>query len=256
MLVLSIFPGRDIIGEAFKQEGFCVVTAGDKIIGNLIQNFHAIPNVFKGVIGCPPCKKHSTAVWGHEATEPDLTSEFERIVREAQPEWFIFENVPRTTKPRIENYMYKEIIVNALDYGAKQSRKRLIIFGSKKFRDFQLEKIPEGQRCKDYFPCVTATEHKYYGHEADNRRSGRKLKRQLTLQEVISLMGLNPEEEQHIINSKFLTKEGKYQIYGNGLEFHQALAIAKAVRKLFPLKEKIDRGNGSPPTDKSVGIRA
>jgi DNA (cytosine-5)-methyltransferase 1 len=237
VLVLSIFPGRDIIGKAFKQEGFCVVTAGDKIIGNLIGNFHAIPNVFKGVIGCPPCKIHSMAIWGNKATEPDLTPEFERIIREAQPDWFIFENVPRTTKPKIEKYINTEIVVNALDYGAKQSRKRLIIFGSKTPKNFQIQKVPKGDVCKDYFPCVTATEHKYYGHPADNRRSGRKVKRQLTLQEVISLMGLNPETEQHIITSKFLTKEGKYQIYGNGLEFHQALAIAKAVRKLFPKTE-------------------
>lgn len=50
-LVLSIFPGIDLLGRAFEEEGFCVVRGPDKLWGGDIRTFHPPAGVFGGVIG-------------------------------------------------------------------------------------------------------------------------------------------------------------------------------------------------------------
>ena len=60
-LVLSTFPGIDLLGHAFKLEGFCVVQGGDVIFGGDIRDEHYPAGKFNGVIGGPPCKWWSSA---------------------------------------------------------------------------------------------------------------------------------------------------------------------------------------------------
>jgi len=82
-LVLSIFPGIDILGRAFEEQGYCVVRGPDKLWGGDIKLFHPPEGVFEGVIGGPPCQEFSAlrhvnkdkpAKWGN------LIPEFERVV--------------------------------------------------------------------------------------------------------------------------------------------------------------------------------
>jgi len=48
-LILSVFPGIDLLGEAFVLEGFCVVRGGDPALGQLgIEHFHPPVNKFVG----------------------------------------------------------------------------------------------------------------------------------------------------------------------------------------------------------------
>lgn len=93
-LVLSTFSGADLLGMAFEQEGFCVVSAGDIMFGHDIKRFHPIPGRFNGLIGGPPCQKHSTAseIRGTEAE--DLIPEFVRVWKEGEFDWCVMENVP------------------------------------------------------------------------------------------------------------------------------------------------------------------
>lgn len=88
-LVLSVFPGVDLLGRAFEEEGFTVVRGPDVLWGGDIRRFRPPAGVFDGVIGGPPCQAHSQLRylvqhrWGR--TAEDLIPEFARCVLEAQP---------------------------------------------------------------------------------------------------------------------------------------------------------------------------
>ena len=106
-LILSIFPGIDVLGRAFEEQGYCVVRGPDKLWGGDIRTFHPPAGIFDGIIGGPPCQEfsilrrpnpHKKAKWGN------LIPEFERVVSEAQPEWFAMENVRTAPIPNIDGY--------------------------------------------------------------------------------------------------------------------------------------------------------
>ena len=91
-VVLSLFPGADLLGRAFEAEGFCVVRGPDILWGGDIQDFHVPAGVFDGVIGGPPCQFASRAAMvGTRAV--NLIPEYLRLVCEARPEWAVMENV-------------------------------------------------------------------------------------------------------------------------------------------------------------------
>jgi hypothetical protein len=48
-LVLSVFPGADLLGRGFEQEGFCVVRGPDLVWGGDVRTFHPPPGAFGGV---------------------------------------------------------------------------------------------------------------------------------------------------------------------------------------------------------------
>lgn len=92
-LVLSLFPGADLLGRAFESEGYCVVRGPDILQGQDIRNFHVSPGRFDGIIGGPPCQAFSVASTFQGTKAIDLIGEFVRIVKEAQPQWAVMENI-------------------------------------------------------------------------------------------------------------------------------------------------------------------
>jgi DNA (cytosine-5)-methyltransferase 1 len=92
-LVLSLFPGIGLLDSAFEAEGFQVVRGPDILWGGDVHRFHVPAGVFTGVIGGPPCQTFSTASAIRGTAKLDLIPEFLRVVREAQPEWVVMENV-------------------------------------------------------------------------------------------------------------------------------------------------------------------
>lgn len=105
------------------------------------------------VSGGPPCQSFSTA-GKREALEDsrgNLILEFIRIISEIQPRFFVMENVRGLTSAKLldrpaGSVLQEEIlpkfldmeyelaigVVNTLDYGIPQDRKRLLIIGSRK----------------------------------------------------------------------------------------------------------------------------
>lgn len=103
-LVLSLFPGIGLLDSAFEAEDFCVVRGPDVIWGGDIRQFHPPSGKFDGAIGGPPCQSFSSLVHlvranGHEPRFGNLIPEFERCILEAQPDWFLMENVPQAPEP-------------------------------------------------------------------------------------------------------------------------------------------------------------
>lgn len=142
-LVLSLFPGLDVLGMGFEQEGYSVVAGPDVVWGRDVREFHVPAGVFEGVVGGPPCQTFSALAnlvraKGLEPRFGNLIPEFVRVVEEAKPKWFLMENVPGVPGdawPRPMPYNTHTFILKneELDagggFGHEQERKRRFWFG-------------------------------------------------------------------------------------------------------------------------------
>ncbi len=161
-LVLSIFPGIDLLGMAFEQEGFCVVQSRDWIFGGDIRGTHFPSGRFDGVIGGPPCQAFSrlTHMVRQNGLYPkfgNLIPEFERVVIETRSQWFVMEEVPDAPRPKVSGYETHEFILNnrqcvdANGNPATPNRSRAITFGYRgERRPLLLDVV-----------CLEATEFEY-----------------------------------------------------------------------------------------------
>lgn len=134
-MVLSLFPGIGLLDRAFESEGFCVVRGPDLLWGGDIHTFHPPANKFDGVIGGPPCQefsplRHLLATQGRKPRHGNLIPEFERVVAEARPAWFLMENVPQAPVPVVLGYISTGLILNNRWVGGVQHRKRRFSFGT------------------------------------------------------------------------------------------------------------------------------
>lgn len=135
-LVLSTFTGAGLMDRGFRESGFCVVSAGDAVTGQPIQEFHALPGIFAGVIGGPPCQRFSGANRTNRDTGAgmELVREFFRVVSEALPAFFLLENVNGLPLKEVEaltplGYTLQRLHLNARDLGFEQNRPRWFVFG-------------------------------------------------------------------------------------------------------------------------------
>jgi len=130
-LILSIFPGIDLFGKAFEQQGACVVQAQDKIMGGDIINFSPPKGRFNGLIGGSPCQDYSRINRNPSDNSDKMLAEYCRVVKEADPDWFLHENVVGVPEFEIEGY-YQQRFNLDLAWFSEYSRLRVFTFGSKK----------------------------------------------------------------------------------------------------------------------------
>ena len=145
-LVLSLFPGIGLLDMAFELEGFCVVRGPDVLWGGDIRNFHPPAGKFDGVIGGPPCQMFSRLAHmvrhnGHEPKFGNLIPEFERCVGEAEPAWFLMEEVPDAPVPAVSEYEVWNCILNNRQLGEAQNRERRFSFGAKNRTVLMIETV-------------------------------------------------------------------------------------------------------------------
>lgn len=208
-VILSIFPGIDLLGRGFEAEGFCVVRGPDPIWGGDIRDFHVPPGIFRGVIGGPPCQDFSSA----RRTEPtgegiEMQGHYARIVTQAAPEWFVMENVPRVPDLHIDGYTVQRFNLNARECGGLQYRLRCFQFGYRSGNPLVIERSePQGKAQR----CCMATE---------GRRPGRR-----SWEDFCALQGLETPLEL-----PGLSVEASYRAVGNGVPVFMARVIARAVR--------------------------
>jgi DNA (cytosine-5)-methyltransferase 1 len=223
-LVLSLFPGADLLGMAFEMEGFSVVKGPDILFGGDIRRFSIPSGRFDGIIGGPPCKVFSDAVEGQVANTVNLIPEFTRIVLEGNPHWWIMENVVGAFCPDLPDV--KKIKFDAWEVGANQHRVRCF------WSNLTLEIEKSTERTSNPWPTVLATEHKYSSGSKDKRRAGRKVGRRMTIQEVNEAMGLPKDFHTPALNTPM-----QYEVRGNGVPLPMGRAVAKAVRKAYYVAE-------------------
>lgn|GEM_PF-508911 len=213
-LILSIFPGIDLLGRGFEAEGFSVVRGPDLLWGGDIETFHVPCGRFDGVIGGSPCADFSSArrdpPSGHSLR---MLTEFCRVVEEAQPSWFLLENVPRVPDIAVPGYHVQRFDLNARECGAAQSRLRHFQFGS---RDSQVLVIPRG------VPAVAESQPICLAREGErkNRRS---------FADFCELQGL-----PRGFTLPGLSIAAKYAAVGNGVPIPVARVIAQAILAAAP----------------------
>lgn len=139
-LVLSLFPGIGLLDMAFEADGFTVVRGPDCLWGGDIRAFHPPAGKFDGIIGGPPCQMFSSLAHllkasGRKTRFGNMIPEYERCVDEAQPAWFLMENVRAAPAPASAGYGVTEFFLdNAMvlgddGFGQEQTRLRKFNFG-------------------------------------------------------------------------------------------------------------------------------
>lgn len=269
-LVLSIFPGIDLLGKAFEEEGYCVVRGPDILWGGAIREFHPPAGVFDGVIGGPPCQafskmRHLVKHQGYEMRYGNLIPEFERVVGEASPSWFIMENVPDAPIPQVEGYVTRAMIIRDKWVDGLQPRPRRISFGTNTGENLDIEwsllMRPEAECGFTITAGHSLTPAARQSTLCDGRKVPVKLlgggtpKRSVlssgigvhgggraegfpgghlpgaqtqSIEEACVAMGLPPD----FTNEMPFTIHGKRQVIGNAVPMPMGRAIARAVRTL------------------------
>lgn len=246
-LVLSLFPGVGLLDMAFEQAGFCVVRGPDVIWGGDVRRFHAPTGRFDGIIGGPPCQPFSQLVHmvranGFEPRHENLIPEFERIVSEARPSWFIMEEVPAAPLPDVAGYRLHSQILNARHVGSTQNRERRISFGTQDGRVLRVQ--TDVFEPIDYDFAVTGDARQRPvkmlagGKLKENRSGGRtsSLDRgggSLPFERMCELQGLPSD----FLSESPFTVSGKRQAVGNGVPLPMGRAIAAAVMLAFQLEQ-------------------
>ena len=241
-LILSVFPGIDLLGRAFEEQGFCVVRGPDVLWGGDVREFHPPARVFGGVIGGPPCQAFSQMRYLNTNIGKcgNLIPEFERVVFEAQPGWFLMENVPAAPIPAVDGYIVHSFVLNNRWLGEAQERTRRFSFGSHEGSELIVEvalfESPE------YRQAVTSSlravpiklTHGRDGvlrpkrtYTEDRRRHGPDQGRRAQFSEMCVYQGMPAD---FLTESPF-TMAGKRVLIGNAVPMPMGRAIAEAVRR-------------------------
>lgn len=207
-LVLSLFPGIDVLGRGFEEAGFCVVRGPDLITGGDIRAFSAPPGRFDGVIGGSPCPDFSRA--RRAAPTGDglaMLGEFRRVVMEARPSWWALENVPLAPSIDVPGYSFQRLDLDARDFGSEQRRLRHIQFGH---RDGLVLSLPRPSARFGGEPTCVASELNKPGRRAFGR--------------FCELQGLPAN-----FALPAFTLTARYRAVGNAVHLGVARALAEAV---------------------------
>lgn len=202
----------------------------DLLWGGDVKNFHVPAGRFDGVIGGPPCQAHSTyaalnRAIGNKVAE-DLVPEYVRLVLEAQPSWWLMENVPGVPNVTVDGYVVTRTVLNNRWLGEEQSRVRAFQFGTRAgarlhFETAALEHI-------DYEPACLASEGRS-GQIANHKRSGKQKSWYKPCRDFGRFCELQGLPRDYLAHSP-LTQNGKYRVVGNGVPLPMGRAVARAVR--------------------------
>lgn len=223
-VVLSLFPGIGLLDRGFELEGYTVVRGPDPLWGGDITRFHVPERLFTGVIGGPPCQTFSKLAWlvrgnGYETRFGNLIPEFERVVAEAQPDWFVMENVPEAPSASVPGYIVYEYLLNNRWFtdtngsGASQDRTRLFSFGARDGRRLTFD--------------IALTSSKPARAVLGGHAGGIIADYHYEIEEACTLQGLPLDYCAHMP----FTKAAKLQALANGVPIPMGRAVARAVRR-------------------------
>jgi len=214
MLILSLFPGLDLLGCAFENFGYCVVRGPELFLGQDIRKFTPPPNLFWGVIGGPPCQDFSqlrrTAPTGYGL---EMLSQFARVVCQARPQWWLMENVPRVPDLKIDGYYWQRIDINQGWYETV-TRLRHYQFGSMTPR---LLNIPRGEILPHCDGAALAS---------DDR----------PLNKLLQIQGLPPTFADKLTFNNGISpfkKAGIKTMVGNGVPLSVGKILASEIKNIF-----------------------
>lgn len=243
-LVLSCFPGIDLLGRAFEEvwgDSICIVRGPDLLWGGRIELFHPPVGKFSGVIGGPPCQcfsrlKTLNPLAGKRT--PNLIPEFCRCVIEASPEWFLMENVREAEEPIAPGWAVARYDVCDNEVGGITQRRRRFWFGSRSALCLSIDRVPG-----ILFPERAVTRNVRIPkarHFAKARaRGGGVLPgdgEYASISRVCELQGLPgsfPDRGP-------FRRESLRLMLGNGVPLPMGRAVAKAIKRALGSKERLE----------------
>lgn len=198
-----------------------MVSAGDVCWGALhdIRRFHPPPGVFDGVCFGDPCQSFSGYAnllrsKGMTTRFGDLSKEALRVVREAQPRWFLRENIVKARPLKLEGYAISDFTLDNADLGAEQERLRRFWFGVRG-RDPRRSFLPGGQKIVDQLRRG----------EIQQARRDASVRTRVSMAQMLRAQGLPTDFFRH---SPF-TAQGQHRLLGNAVALPVAVALARAV---------------------------
>lgn len=225
MLVLSLFPGIGLLDMAFEEAGFCVVRGPDLLWGGDICSFSVPAGRFDGIIGGPPCQSWSglgnvnRARWGDDCMMPDRIPEFARCINEAQPLWYVMENVPAAPAPDTPGYVIVQRLCDNRGCGGEQRRERRFTFGSRvPVGPFHIQGV--ALETVDELPTVISTGQAGKGGP------------RASIEHMARAQGIDPARFE---GSPFTTTELRRAI-ANGVPLPMGRAVAHAVVRAMQMK--------------------
>jgi DNA (cytosine-5)-methyltransferase 1 len=214
-LVLSLFPGVDLLGRGFEAEGFSVVRGPDLIFGGDVRAFHAPAGRFDGVMGGTPCPDFSRQRRGPPSGYGvEMIAEFRRLVTEARPAWWLLENVPSVPDVKIEGYSWLRIDLDARECGSEQSRPRHFQYGHLNGLVPVIRRSRPAGDVGSLEPCCMASEGSRPGRSSWAR--------------FCALQGIAPRELPG------WSVAAKYRAVGNAVHFLVARTMAAGIRDAVP----------------------
>ncbi len=235
-LVLSLFPGIGLLDRAFEEVGFCVVRGPDVLWGGDIKRFHPPAGKFDGVIGGPPCQKFSVLnrllkATGRETKALDLIPDFCRCVAEAEPDWFLMENVPEAPEPEVSGFVVRRYIVTDWKTGGKTKRRRAFCFGDRTGRCLAIsqDKWPAGRPHRAVTRNVRVPDERHHQKRKGKGGLFPGDGRYLPIEDVCELQGLPRDWAK---TSPFRMEAIRVML-GNGVPMAMGRAMAEAVKELL-----------------------
>lgn len=229
-LVLSCFPGIGLLDMAFEEAGFCVVRGPDLIWGGNIKRFHPPAGKFDGIIGGPPCQAFSPLKNMNPKIDRfgNMIPEFERVVAEAQPTWFLMENVRGAPVPMVESYGITDRLINNRWCGGTQNRLRRFSFGWRRCPNLSAQ--PVFQVVGEVFEPIEWKATVTAAHAGErrthfNKSTGGKIQN-YTVAEALDAQGLPSD---FFANSP-LTRIGQLRALAQGVPLPMGRAVAQAVK--------------------------
>lgn len=217
--VLSVYPGLDLLGRAFERCGYVIFRGPDLLWGGDSRDFHALPGIFEGVIGGPPCQWNSQLAKLGNVQAEDLTDDFLRIVQEAQPRWAIMENVRGLLKAGIMPPEWSPIKLRDWDCGGMTFRTRVFWIYPP-----TLILVPPKHPGKPEYSVLASS---WKGHDSVNKKM--RMQSKLTIQKAAELQGY-PELTKTL---EPLGKRYAVSLLGNGVPKAMGKYIAESIKTAF-----------------------
>lgn len=238
-LVLSLFPGIGLLDQAFEEEGFCVVRGPDLLWGGDVKRFQPPAGKFEGVIGGPPCQDHSelralNAALGRPETFGNLVPEFERVVSEARPVWFLMEQVPLAPVPQVHGYSVHDQLLKDHWCGGLTVRERRFSFGTPAGARLNVETAAlhtmQPERAVTGDARLASVGERIRNRDRVGAAGGvlPNCGKSMPLEEMCRLQGLPPTFLKH----QPFTVSAARKMIGNGVPLEMGRAIARAVKRL------------------------
>ena len=202
-------------------------------------------------MGGPPCQAFSQLVHlvranGYEPRFGNLIPEYERVVSEAQPDWFLMEEVPAAPLPIAPGYIVHSYLLDNRWVGGEQSRRRRISFGTRDGRPLDIEWSPL-EPVTEYEPAMSGNGFRRVNQavlgsgDSVPVKIGSNGKVKITfgsrqrrsLGDLLTLQGFPSD----LLDDVPLTLSGKQQAIANGVPAALGRALARAIKRAMEVAQ-------------------